>query len=122
MQAKSLYAALAKPHVRAEVTRLKRAWMDNQTGKAWQVVANLAQSAESLDVRLKAARTILEAAGELKAVDRRPNGPPRQLVQIVTTTASIDAQGAVHVAGEASGVFELPAYSPTPAADEDDEA
>lgn len=115
MKAKSLYAALAKPHVRAERTRLKHAWMENQTGKAWKVVADLADSAASEDVRHKAARTILEAAGELRPDGRRQEGAPRALVQIIAGHG-VELRAAV----ETGGVIEAAAYAPAEPDGDDD--
>lgn len=79
----SLATALRRPHVKVVREGIRRAWMDSQTEKAWVTVATLANGAASEDVRLKAARTMLEAAGQLK-----PDGPEKQrpagtLVQIV---------------------------------------
>lgn len=73
--------ALRKPHVRAFRADVKRAWMESQTEKAWRNVADLAQGAQSEDVRLKASRTILEAAGELTPGAEKGDGP-RNLINI----------------------------------------
>lgn len=61
----SLTQALKKPHVRALRDSVKRAWIESRTEKAWLTVADLADNAASEDVRLKAAKTFLDAAGEL---------------------------------------------------------
>jgi hypothetical protein len=82
MQRESLSRALAKPHVQALRAGVKRAWLDNETGKAWLQVAKLADGAASEDVRLKAAKTILEAAGELEPRDTedRVRNPMVQII------------------------------------------
>ena len=98
----SLSIALKKPHVKALRAAVKRAWLDNQTGKAWLTVARLADSAASEDVRLKAARLFLEAAGELDRQGDRDTGP-RSLVQIVMHhPAELTTVG-----GNNSGVIEI---------------
>lgn len=83
LQRESLSKALIKPHVVAYRSAVKRAWLDNETGKAWVRVAQLCNEATSEDVRLKAAKLILEAAGELERDDRDSGGARRPAVQIV---------------------------------------
>lgn len=79
----SLAKALAKPHVRALRADVKAAWMTNQTSRAWLTVAGLASGAQSEDVRLKACRTILEAAGELGRAEDDARGAARTLINII---------------------------------------
>ena len=105
----SLQVALKKPHVAEYVASVKRAWLDNRTSKAWTNVAQLADSACSEDVRLKANRVFLEAAGELGAKGADPNATARTLVQIVVNAA----QGMGNLtASQMPGVIEAPAYQP----------
>lgn len=79
----SLSVALRKPHVRAVVVAVKRAWLENETGKAWRTMADLANGATSEDVRHKSAKVFLDAAGELDgSASGGAKGPPA-LVQIV---------------------------------------
>ena len=69
-KAESLTSALRKPHVKAVVAGVKRAWLDSRTSRAWVNVARLADDAVSEDVKLKANRIFLEAAGELGGDER----------------------------------------------------
>lgn len=78
----SLKKALGRAHVRAFRTDVKRAWMTSETERAWLGVASLARGAASEDVRLKAQRTILEAAGELNKGD----DDARQTRQLINLT------------------------------------
>lgn len=78
----SLQKALLKPHVRHAKEAVKRAFLASETEQAWLTVIGLARKATSEDIKLKAAKVLLDAAGELtpKAGDDRG---PRALVQIV---------------------------------------
>lgn len=105
LQRESLSKALKKPHVQAALADVRRAWSTNETAKAWLVVARLAEGAASEDVQLKAARTILDAAGELSGDRGRDAARPTQLVQILLASA----QGATLRVGE-SGVIEATPY------------
>jgi hypothetical protein len=106
-----LLAALKKPHVRLFESSVKRAWMDSRTSKAWLNIAELADKACSEDVRLKANRVFLEAAGELGGPSSDPNATARTLVQIVVNAA----QGMGNLsASQMPGVIEAPAYQPLP--------
>jgi hypothetical protein len=89
MQRESVSRALLKPHVQAFKAGVKRAWLDNETGKAWLMVAHLANEAQSEDVRLKAAKVILDAAGELSGT-KDANPGARSLVQIVVNHGHAD--------------------------------
>ncbi len=82
MQRESLSRALTKPHVQALRAGVKRAWLENETGKAWLQVARLADAAQSEDVRLKASKLILDAAGELtpRDLEGRINRPSVQII------------------------------------------
>ena len=109
MTVPSLQIALRKPHVRAFLASVKHAWLESRTSKAWLNVAQLADSACSEDVRLKANRVFLEAAGELGAKGADPNATARTLVQIVVNAA----QGTGNLtASQMPGVIEAPAYQP----------
>lgn len=109
MTAHSLQVALRKPHVRAFLTSVKHAWLESRTSKAWLNVAQLADSACSEDVRLKANRVFLEAAGELGAKGADPNATARTLVQIVVNAA----QGMGNLtASQMPGVIEALPWSP----------
>lgn len=107
MKAPSLSIALKKPHVRAEVAAVKRAWLDNKTGQAWVNIAKLASDGASEDVRLKANKLFLDAAGELapKAGDQGP----RTLVQIVMHHAT----GGQPIPHQLPGVIEAVAIQRT---------
>jgi hypothetical protein len=61
----SLSRALKRPHVKAVRDAVKRAWLSSKIDKAWVGLVDLAESAASEDVRLKAIKTVLDAAGEL---------------------------------------------------------
>lgn len=109
MAVHSMQVALRKPHVRAFLASVKHAWMESRTSKAWLNVASLADSACSEDVRLKANRVFLEAAGELGGPAADPNATARTLVQIVINAA----QNAGHLpASQMSGVIEAEPYQP----------
>lgn len=96
----NLVAAMAKPHVKAYRARVKRAWLQARTTKAWHNIAGLADNAKSEDVKMKANKVFLEAAGELGAADRG-DGRPSTLIQIV-------AQAGSTVAIPSSGMIERP--------------
>lgn len=64
-QTHSLTQALNKPHVKAARAAVVNAWRSSETFAAWAIVSGLAKEGVSEDVKLKAARTILQAAGEL---------------------------------------------------------
>lgn len=111
MKRKSLAVALRKSHVAARLSAVRHEWFANQTGRAWLAVVGLAGEDAPPDVRLKAARTILEAAGELgpNRRDDTPRAP--QLVQIINHGGAIDLGGG---ARQHSGVIEAPPYAPPP--------
>jgi hypothetical protein len=88
----SLQVALKKPHVRAFMASVKDAWLESRTSKAWLNIAELADGACSEDVRLKANRTFLEAAGELGFKGKDAEGTARQLVQILVTGGHVSVQ------------------------------
>lgn len=100
----SLSLALHKPHVIEARSAVKRAWLGSATDKAWLTVVTLAETAASEDVRLKAAKTLLDASGELGA-SKTPDGP-RTLVQIVVNHAPATPQPIGH---RLPGVIELQA-------------
>ena len=109
----SLNVALKKPHVRAFFSHVRDAWMDNRTSKAWLNIAQLADSACSEDVRLKANRTFLEAAGELGAKGQDAGKLATALVQIIVNQGQIAGQ---LTSSQVSGVIEGEAYQ-IPSAD-----
>lgn len=106
MTAHSLQVALKKPHVRAFMASVKDAWLDSRTSKAWLNIAELADSACSEDVRLKANRVFLEAAGELGGKDKGEQ-MARTLVQILVAGGQTVTQ-LPH--GQMSGVIEAEAF------------
>lgn len=109
MSVPSLQIALRKPHVRAFLASVKAAWMDSRTSKAWLNIADLADQACSEDVRLKANRVFLEAAGELGGTGQDASAMARTLVQIVVNQGRQSAQ-LPH--GQLSGVIEALPYQP----------
>lgn len=111
LQRESLSKALKRPHVQAALTDLRRAWSSNETAKAWLVVARLAQSACSEDVQLKAAKVLLEAAGELTPRDQgtRPSGV---MVQIVV--GDVERRDVRITDGASNGVIEAEPFCPPP--------
>lgn len=96
----SLEQALVKPHVKAFRAGVKRAWLEGRTQKAWLNIAELADGAKSEDVKMKANKVFLEAAGELGQTDRG-DARPTTLIQIV-------AQAGSTVAVPTSGLIEPP--------------
>jgi hypothetical protein len=90
-QGESLAKALLKPHVRAFKADVKRAWLASRTEKAWLTVAELADNSASDDIRLKASKLFLDAAGELTPDDKGGAGP-RQLIQIITRSVQMAGQ------------------------------
>lgn len=83
MKPRSLTIALKKDHVSRRIQDVKRAWLESRTFKSWVGVADLADNAQSEDVRLKAHRLVLEAAGELSGDKNRDAPRATQLVQIL---------------------------------------
>lgn len=103
----SLQVALKKPHVILYHTAVKRAWLESRTSKAWVNVAELADTAASEDVRLKANRIFLEAAGELGGKDDESGSKARTLINIVLGAAP---QGGQSINSRLPGVIEAPQY------------
>ncbi len=110
-QYESLAKAMLKPHVRAFRDGVKRAWMESRVEKAWLTVANLADESLSDDVRLKAAKTFLDAAGELTPDGGDKAGTARQLIQIVTQSVNLGQHPPME---RLPGVIEAPAYRVIP--------
>lgn len=108
MQAVSLNMALQKPHVKAFMADVKRAWMESATSQAWQTVSHLMRNGKSEDVKLKAARTVLEAAGELGGDRDGGSDKAKTLINIV-----LNAPGQV-APTPSSGVIEAPFRDITP--------
>lgn len=108
MQAVSLNMALQKPHVKAFMADVKRAWMESATSQAWQTVSELMRKGKSEDVRLKAARTVLEAAGELGGDKGGGSDQARTLINIVLSTPGQVAPV------PSNGVIEAPFRDVTP--------
>lgn len=102
----SLAKALCKPHVRAFRADVKRAWWNSKTERAYVDLAELATSAASEDVRLKAIKEVI-------AIDREAQRAlpeqARQLVQIVTQSVQI---GAVPPTERSAGVIEAAPFQP----------
>jgi len=115
MQGPSLAKALRRPHVSDRLASVKREWLDSRTAKAWIGVADLADNAQSEDTRLRALRTILEAAGELGA--NRRDDAPRAGVAIQIITSGGSERGQVTI--QTSGVIEAEPYSPRPPSEEE---
>lgn len=103
MAVHSMQVALRKPHVRAFMAHVKDAWHNSRTFKSWLNIAELADGACSEDVRLKANRTFLEAAGELGAHAGKGEQIASTLVQIVINAAQNMGQ---LTDGQLSGVIE----------------
>jgi predicted DNA-binding protein (UPF0251 family) len=102
MQRDSLARALLRPHVIAAKAAVKRAWLGSETAKAWLTMADLANHAASEDVRHKAAKVILDAAGELDGSASSERRPERPTVVInLQHPADVAAVGGHH-----SGVIE----------------
>lgn len=117
MRRESLSKALKKPHVQAHLRGVKQARLESQTFAAYGTIFDLATSAASEDVRHKAARTVLELAGELGQKDRRDeNRTPHTAIQIVVSHQGQQQQIAV----SDRGVIEAPAFQiPSHEPDED---
>lgn len=102
----SLEIALRKPHVKAFKSDVMRAWRDSKTEKAWHTVVDLASGAASEDVKLKAARFLIEQDEAAKSA--MPD-QARQLVQIINhgtvNTGQLPSQ-------QLSGVIEAQPYQP----------
>jgi hypothetical protein len=114
MQGPSLAKALRRPHVSDRLASVRREWMESQTFKAWVGVAELADGAASEDTRLKALRTILEAAGELGPNRRDDGSRPATLVQIITHARPERHQVTI----QRGGVIEAAPYDPSSRDDE----
>lgn len=78
----SLFAALAKPHVKVFRAGVKRAWRDAAAPKAWNQITKLAEAAGSEKVRLEASKTVLAALGELTSEEGGGVGAPA-LIQFI---------------------------------------
>lgn len=102
-QRKNLELAMSRPHVKAYRASVKRAWLKARTTRAWHNIANLADGAKSEDVKMKANKVFLEAAGELGQGDRG-DARPSTLIQIV-------AQPGSTVSIPDSGLIEAPDYA-----------
>lgn len=107
MQPHSVQVALKKPHVVRYMADVKRAWLESRTAKSWVNVAELADRAASEDVRLKANRVFLEAAGELGGRGSGDDSAAKTLVQIVLNQAQNTGQPPSQ---QMPGVIEAPAY------------
>lgn len=105
-----LQVALKKPHVAAYVASVKREWMANRTSKSWTNIADLADNASSEDVRLKANRVFLEAAGELGGNANDAASMAKTLVQIIVNQGRDAAQ---LPDGQMRGVIESQPWRPS---------
>lgn len=126
MSAHSLQVALKKPHVAAFLSHVKRAWLESRTSQAWVNMADLADKACSEDVRYKANRTFLEAAGELGNSRGDGENLAKTLVQIIVNQGRDVTQ---LPDGQMRGVIEAQPWTPpaaiasnsTPVGHDDDE-
>jgi hypothetical protein len=84
-----LQRALTKPHVQEFRDGVMDAHMTGKTPLAWSVVHKLMIEAASEDVQLKAARTHLDAMGQLTDGKGASDGQARQLIQIITDRVQI---------------------------------
>ena len=102
----SLSKALIKPHVKAFRSSVKRAWLASKTERAWLTVADLAESGNSEDVRLKAAKVFIDADEAARAT---MPAEARQLVQVYINQLN---QTGHLPASQMSGVIEAEPYQP----------
>lgn len=106
LKEESLRKALAKPHVKAFVSSLRREWLAGETLQSWHTVSELRKQSQSDKVRLDAAKTVIGAAGELAS---EANHAPSVAVAIQFVVP--DAAGAVRA--NERGIVEAPAFDPT---------
>ena len=106
MAYESLRVALHKPHVQAFMTGLKRERLGLESLRSFQKVVDLRDNAVSEKVALDASKAILTAAGDLEP-ERHLSPSSGAVLQIIVNTGH--APGAPP---PASGVWELPPYSP----------
>ena len=116
MARESLSKALKKSHVRAHMIHVKHAWQEQETSKAWLVMAKLASGAASEDVRYKSAKFLIEMD---EAAKGRLPADVRQVVQIVAQNVNVGAPHSLTVASR-PGVFEAEPWSPPPLPAHDD--
>lgn len=117
MKARSLAIALRKGHVSARWADVKREWLNQKTQRAWVTVVDLAEGAASEDARLRAAKVILEAAGELTPREQaRPSSGVA--VQIIIGTGA-DRREVRLSDGASNGVIEAPAWEPAAVGDDE---
>lgn len=109
MTAHSLQVALKKPHVAAFLSHVKRAWLESRTSQAWINMAELADKACSEDVRYKANRTFLEAAGEIGNTRGDGESLAKTLVQIIVNQGRDTTQ---LPDGQMRGVIEAQPWQP----------
>lgn len=107
LQEESLRKALAKPHVKAHVAGVARAWKAGETFQSWHTVSRLRKDAESEKVRLDAAKVFITAAGELEPERERA---PALGVAIQIIVPEGRSPEALQVTDE--GVIESPAFDP----------
>jgi hypothetical protein len=99
-QEHSLQVALKKPHVRALMADVKRAWLDNESSRSWRKITQLRDDAASEKVQLEASRTVLQASGELSPAQTEDGHSRGPLIQFVRNELHLHA-----VAEQAPGVF-----------------
>ncbi len=89
-----------------------RAHLNGKTPKAWNVVHKLMEEAASEDVQLKAARTHLEAFGQISGLGAGTSQTPQPLIQIVFSQAAVSGEAYM----PRPGVIEAPPldYHPGP--------
>ena len=84
-----LQRALTRPHVQSYRDGMLSAHLNGKTPKAWNVVHKLMEGAASEDVQLKAARTHLEAFGQISGLGASTSPGPTQVIQIVCNSAAV---------------------------------
>lgn len=104
-----LSKALKKPHVQGHLTSVRRARHDAETFRAWGGVFDLAQNATSEDVRLKACRLVIEAAGELDLAKSQPAPSGAASVTVVINSKYLDDAA---LQRSDRGVIEAAPYTP----------
>ncbi|RYG88767.1 MAG: hypothetical protein EON59_03400 [Alphaproteobacteria bacterium] len=110
MARESLSKALKKSHVREYRISLERAWREQETSKAWLVMAKLASSAASEDVQFKSAKFLIEVD---EAAKGRLPADVRQVVQIVAQNVNV-GDASLLSSTSRPGVVESPAWTPPP--------
>lgn len=93
MARESLSRALQRPHVRAAMADVKRARQESEVFRAWRTVGQLMDTAQSEKVRLEAAKTILQGAGELNPDGANAEARAGVLIQIIRSGSQGESLG-----------------------------